>query len=197
MPQSLEAKLQVKPGKRVVVLGAPSGFALGGARGKGPYDIVLLFAVDQKALARSARRAIESLAPEGILWIAYPKKTGALPTDLSRDEGWEVMNASGYEGVSLVAIDHTWSAMRFKKGAPSRAEARAARATAPPLETPPELAAALAKKKHRAARERWEALAPSHKKEFVQWIAEAKKDETRARRLEKTLEMLAAGETRS
>jgi uncharacterized protein YdeI (YjbR/CyaY-like superfamily) len=40
------------------------------------------------------------------------------------------------------------------------------------------------------------ALAPSHRKEYVRWVTEAKKPETRANRLAKTVEMVRAGQTR-
>jgi regulator of protease activity HflC (stomatin/prohibitin superfamily) len=58
------------------------------------------------------------------------------------------------------------------------------------VEPPPELSAAF--KKNGAAQERWEKLSFTHKKEHAQAILEAKKPETRARRVEKTLAMLAA-----
>jgi hypothetical protein len=47
------------------------------------------------------------------------------------------------------------------------------------------------------AKATFEALAFTHRKEFARWIAEAKKDETRERRVAQTLEMLHEGETRS
>ena len=56
------------------------------------------------------------------------------------------------------------------------------------VEIPPELADALAK--DRVAREAFASLPPSHRREHVGYITEAKKPETRARRVERTLEML-------
>ena len=55
---------------------------------------------------------------------------------------------------------------------------------------PPELSAAF--KKNGAAREQWDKLSYTHKKEHADAILQAKKPETRARRVEKTLQMLAA-----
>lgn len=64
--------------------------------------------------------------------------------------------------------------------------------TAPrPVEVPPELDAALTK--NQKARERFEALAPSHRREYANWIAEAKKAETRISRAEKAIAMLLEG----
>jgi hypothetical protein len=62
------------------------------------------------------------------------------------------------------------------------------------VEVPEDLAAALAD--DGAARAAFEALADSHRKEFVRWISEAKRDTTRAQRVAKTLEMLRAGQHR-
>ena len=62
------------------------------------------------------------------------------------------------------------------------------------VEVPEDLAAALAG--NGTARAAFEALADSHRKEFVRWISEAKRDTTRAQRVSKTLEMLRAGQHR-
>ena len=67
-------------------------------------------------------------------------------------------------------------------------------ATKTPGPTPPELVAALARSK--AARAVYEALPPSHKKQWNLWVAEAKKAETRERRAAKAVEELAFGSSR-
>ena len=61
------------------------------------------------------------------------------------------------------------------------------------VEVPDDLAAALA---DAGATEAFAALAPSHRKEYVRWVTEAKKAETRASRIAKAVEMVLAGETR-
>ena len=48
-------------------------------------------------------------------------------------------------------------------------------------------------KTNQAAQAAWDRYSYTHRKEFVQWITGAKKPETRARRLEKSVSMLAAG----
>jgi hypothetical protein len=63
------------------------------------------------------------------------------------------------------------------------------------VDVPPALAAAF--KKDKPAKKIYDGLAFTHRKEFARWVEEAKKDETRDRRVEKTVEMLHAGETRS
>ncbi len=63
------------------------------------------------------------------------------------------------------------------------------------VEVPPALARAL--NENADARARFDGLAFTHRKEFARWIEEAKRDETRDRRVSQTLEMLRQGKTRS
>jgi hypothetical protein len=63
------------------------------------------------------------------------------------------------------------------------------------VEVPPALQAAL--EADAEARARYEALTFTHRKEFARWVAEAKRDETRERRVAQAIEMLHAGQTRS
>lgn len=74
---------------------------------------------------------------------------------------------------------------------------RKRRASKPMPDLPPELQAALALKKHAKARSTFEAFPPSHRREYIEWIAEAKRAETRERRLAQTLEWLAKGKPRN
>jgi len=65
----------------------------------------------------------------------------------------------------------------------------------PDVDVPPDLTAAL--KKNAKAKKAFEAFSPSHKREYVEWITEAKRDETRAKRLATTLEWLVEGKHRN
>jgi uncharacterized protein YdeI (YjbR/CyaY-like superfamily) len=64
----------------------------------------------------------------------------------------------------------------------------------PELALPPEFAAALAKNK--AASKNFEAFSPSHRREYIEWISEAKREETREKRIETALQWLAEGKPR-
>ncbi len=64
-----------------------------------------------------------------------------------------------------------------------------------PLKVPPDLAAAL--KKNKRALAEFEKFAPSHKREYIEWITEAKRDETRAKRLTQAIEWIAEGKQRN
>ncbi len=63
-----------------------------------------------------------------------------------------------------------------------------------PVEVPEFLAKAL--KKNKKARETFEAFSPSHRREYTEWISEAKRDETREKRLANTIEWLEQGKPR-
>lgn len=78
-------------------------------------------------------------------------------------------------------------------GAPSRP--RPARKPAAPLAVPGDLATAL--KKNKAAASTFEKFSPSHRKEYIEWVTEARRDETRQKRLATTLEWLAEGKSRN
>jgi uncharacterized protein YdeI (YjbR/CyaY-like superfamily) len=80
-----------------------------------------------------------------------------------------------------------------ESGTPGRPRA-ATKSVRKELEIPPELTAAL--KKNTRAAKTFDAFSPSHRKEYVQWITEAKRDETRRQRLATTLEWLADGKPR-
>ncbi|HEY5331862.1 MAG TPA: YdeI/OmpD-associated family protein [Acidobacteriaceae bacterium] len=74
-------------------------------------------------------------------------------------------------------------------------ERPAQRVAKPEVEVPPELAAAL--KKNKAARKVFEGFAPSHRREYMEWVADAKRDETRAKRVTQTVDWLAEGKRRN
>lgn len=117
-------KYGLKSGWQILVVNAPVGFVARLAElPEGvvmldtavPHtcDLVQLFVQDSQELARYFNTAVVALKPGGALWIAYPKKSAGVETDLTRDEGWHQVYAANLEGVSMIAIDDTWSAVRF------------------------------------------------------------------------------------
>jgi len=69
------------------------------------------------------------------------------------------------------------------------------KAPKPEAEVPPELAAALAK--NRKAKAAFEGFSPSHRREYVTWIVEAKREETKVKRIAQAVEWLAEGKARN
>lgn len=124
MTAQLAKKLQVRAGRTSRVFNAPRSVEVKGlgTTGRGPFDVVLLFAVDQSQLHKHGEQALGVLSDGGILWVAYPKKTSALASDLDRDHGWEPLTDVGFDPVSQVAVDETWSALRWKRDPALRAK---------------------------------------------------------------------------
>ena len=131
---ALIKKLGIKPGHRLLIMKAPEGYLRelaplpGGpaveTNGQGPFDYVQLF-VDKKGdIDANASKAIQALKPGGLLWFSYPKKSSAIKTDISRDVGWEAVYAAGFRPVTQIAIDATWSALRFRPRADVKPRAR-------------------------------------------------------------------------
>lgn len=77
-------------------------------------DLVLLTVQNSTEMAQFAPLTLLSIKFDGLFWIAYPKQTAGLETDLNRDEGWEPVTGAGYRPVFQIAIDDTWSAVRFR-----------------------------------------------------------------------------------
>jgi hypothetical protein len=133
--KSVAQKLLVRPGSKLALVNAArDATPLLGALPPGAEvtsdpasaDSVLLFVANRAELEREWPAVSTAVSSSAALWVAYPKKTGSIATDLSRDSGWEPVVAAGFDAVSLVAIDGTWSAIRFRRDPQLRAE-RAAR----------------------------------------------------------------------
>ena len=112
----LAQKLQLRDGQRLAVVSAPDtvAAALGdrATSADGPADGVLVFVRDSDELAAAAT-AVEAAKADRLAWFAYPKG-GALGTDLNRDRLAAHLRDEGVQPVRQVAIDETWSALRFR-----------------------------------------------------------------------------------
>jgi hypothetical protein len=120
-------KLLYKGQSPVLLLGAPPeaaalARAFGAPAHSKPaaatrYGFVLAFARSLGELDAIAKTAAGALADGALFWSAYPKGTSKKykGADINRDTGHARMKKLGFEGVSLIAIDDDWSAMRFKK----------------------------------------------------------------------------------
>ena len=114
---ALGKKLLLKPGMKVALAGEPAdqrplygGIELTSAKA----DAVVLYSATAKELTALLRRARKLLGADARLWVAYPKAK-TLGTDLNRDSLWKLMEPHGFEGVRLVSLDDTWSAMMFRQ----------------------------------------------------------------------------------
>jgi hypothetical protein len=98
-----------------------------------------------------------------------------------------------------VLAGHVRKAMALKDAGvrPGWAKARAEKARSKEVAVPEELAAALALKKNRKAKAIFDGFPPSHRREYAEWIAEAKRPETRARRTAQAVAWIAEGKQRN
>ncbi len=74
----------------------------------------LAFARDAAAITGLAAGFVGGYARGQHLWLAYPKLTGGLRSDISRDRGWDPLTALDLLPVMQVAVDEDWSALRFR-----------------------------------------------------------------------------------
>ena len=119
----LPRKLCIGEGARVALVNAPPDFekVLGalpdGAEFVPPsrkgLDVVLLFARSRDQLVRRFETCAGRIRPDGSLWVAWPKKSSGVETDLAegyvRQHGLDV----GLVDVKVCALDETWSGLRF------------------------------------------------------------------------------------
>jgi hypothetical protein len=78
-------------------------------------DFALVFAVNESQLNGILKDVLPALKENSKLWVAYPKTTSKIVTDLNRDGSWNQLVGAGYESVNQVVLDHVWSAARFEK----------------------------------------------------------------------------------
>lgn len=135
MSQNLLEKLHLQEEKNILIQGLPSSIEkqfvkLSFAKNVTPLlksrkiDFALVFAVNENQLTCILREVLPALQNESKLWIAYPKSTSKIVTDLNRECSWECVRTAGYDMTGEVALDHVWSAMRFNKAAAVKAASR-------------------------------------------------------------------------
>jgi hypothetical protein len=127
MSQTLFEKLQFADEKNLLIQGLPSSIEkqfckLSFAKNMTPLlksrkiDFALVFAVNENQLNGILKDVMPALKENSKFWVAYPKITSKIVTDLNRDSSWQQLTSAGYETVNEVALDHVWSAARFEKG---------------------------------------------------------------------------------
>ena len=116
----LPKKLGIKEGHSVALLGAPADFELelpAGARVTrrlgARHDVVLFFTTDRARLEQQLARLIKAIHPDGGLWVAWPKKSANVPTDMTENVVREVVLPEGVVDNKVCAIDDTWSGLRL------------------------------------------------------------------------------------
>ncbi len=120
--RSLVDKLGIKAGASIAILGAPPGYGRTLGRlprvsrkspGTGPLDFVQFFTREKRELERRFPALARTLAPAGMLWISWPKKSSGVPTDLTEDVIRAIGLSRGLVDVKVAAVDEVWSGLKF------------------------------------------------------------------------------------
>ena len=126
MSQTLFEKLQLEDEKNLLIQGLPSTIEkqfskLSFSKNVTPLlktrkiDFALVFALNSKQLHKILSEVCPALHAESKLWIAFPKSTSKITSDLNRDCTWEYLTSQGFESGEKVGLDYVWSALRFTK----------------------------------------------------------------------------------
>jgi hypothetical protein len=210
MAKSVSEKLNIKPRFTLLTLNAPANFKKGleglpaGVKitdtGK-EYNQVHWFVMNKAQMEKEMSKVMKLVKPEVIVWVYYPKVSSKVQTDLTRDKGWDCLLAEGDKltWISLISFDDNWSVFGFR----AKTEADKKNETKPKEEReifkwvnpatkevklPDDLATALKKKNKESAF--FETLSFTNKKEYIEWIVTAKREETRTERIAGTIERL-------
>jgi hypothetical protein len=200
-------KLQLKPQSSLLLLNAPeqiaSVFTLEGYHcinmlevpHVGMYDAVQLFVRNTEELNHFVPEVIPLLTLNALFWIAYPKKSSGIKTDINRDTGWGILKELGCELTRLVSIDDTWSSARCRHVS-ERSKPSVFGIDLPGIDRkaktvilPKDMQQALTEA---GVLDAFNSLAFSHRREYTVAVMEAKRAETRAKRIGKAIEELKA-----
>jgi hypothetical protein len=215
MSQSLLEKLQLKDERSLLIQGLPSSIEkqfskMAFAKNVTPLlkikkiDFALVFAINENQLRNIINEVLPALHKDGKLWVAHPKTTSKIATTLHRDCSWSCITHAGFEAIREVVLDHVWTAVRFKRAdhVPLFTRASATvmsshtvdadyvgHSVNPPEDFVKEL------KRSKVASHFFDKLSSTNKNDYVSWITNAKRRETRSRRLEAAIDKLIAGKT--
>ena len=212
MATSTAQKLRIKESYQLRTVNAPIEFK----KNLGPlpagvkistdsknYDQVHWFVMNKAQMEKELEKVLKLLKDDVVLWIYYPKGTSKIQTDLTRDKGWDnFLKHDELTWISLISFDETWSTFgaRLKSEADKRKEAKPAKEReifnwvnpeTKEVKLPADVATTL--KKNKKLQEFFNALSFTNKKEYIEWIVTAKREETRKERIAGTVERLGKG----
>jgi hypothetical protein len=118
----LPRKLGIVEGKTVGILNMPNYYDLDLGelppdvevhRTELPADIFIIFADRADEAERGFQRAITYLPPDGAIWVLWPKKSSGVETDLTEQTLRDLFLPTGMVDNKVIAVDETWSGLRF------------------------------------------------------------------------------------
>jgi hypothetical protein len=120
----LVKKLGIKEGSRVALVNAPDD-DFQATLGELPddvqlmksttksLDLILYFVISERMLLRDFAKLAKRLVSNGMIWIAWPKKSSGVATDLTFERVQRIGLDAGLVDVKICAIDETWSGLKF------------------------------------------------------------------------------------
>ena len=129
----LPKKLGIREGMSVAILDAPSRFRFEPSElpddvefirdeADQPADIFLVFGDRAAEVERTFHLAMTLLQSDGSIWVAWPKKSSGVETDISEDTLRAMFLPTGMVDNKVCAIDETWSGLRFVVRKENRSE---------------------------------------------------------------------------
>lgn len=208
MATAIAQKLRIKDGYSLRTINPPAEFQKklqplpSGVKISGDakdYNQVHWFVMNKSQMEKELNKILKLLRNDVVCWIYYPKGTSKIQTDLTRDKGWDtLLSHDELQWISLISFDDTWSTFGFRMKTEADKKKDAKLKDRPILQyidpekktvsLPEDFAKALKKSKRAAGF--FETLSFTNKKEYVEWIVTAKREETRDERIKGSIERL-------
>jgi hypothetical protein len=119
----LAKKLGIKTGSRVLLVGEPDNYhklieplpdgVRFDSRWSDATNLVHFFSAKKADLAKALKSCRSKLAPEGVVWVSWPKKSSKVPTDITEDTVRELALPLGFVDIKVCAVDETWSGLKL------------------------------------------------------------------------------------
>lgn len=208
MPTTTAQKLKIKEGATLLTLNAPANFKK--QLGPLPAGVKITtsgsacqqlhwFVLNKAQMEKELGKVLSLVKGDVVCWAYYPKGSSKVQTDLTRDKGWEkLLQHQELQWISLISFDDTWSTFGFrlqtaadKKKAAQPKERPVFDYVDPVKKTvrlPDDLAAAM--KQHKKEAAFFDTLSFTNKKEYIEWVVTARREETRKERVSGTIERL-------
>ena len=211
MPASVAQKLKIKEGSTIRTVNAPADFKkkLEGlpdgvkiSAEARDYHQVHWFVLNKSQMEKEINSVLKLIKDEVVCWVYYPKGSSKIQTDLTRDKGWDsLLNHKDLQWISLIAFDDTWSTFGFRRKTEADRKKEAKPKERPifdyidpkqkTIRLPEDFETAL--RKNKKQKEFFDTLSFTNRKEYVEWIVTARREETRNERIKGSVDRLAKG----
>ena len=98
--------------RKIALMDLPKGASVSYV-GDGMFDVILIFARNQRDVSELAAAGVAVLKKTGFLWFAYPSPKSQFATDISASEGWDTLLDAGWSQEDSFELDDNWTAVKF------------------------------------------------------------------------------------